>query len=297
MKIRRIDKKIQAKKREERNEDDAAGMKKKRRLEYPVLDEGWGSTNGMEAVSKGKQTHLSLAGRKISGEEQEMNAKGCPDDRLEQPSMNFSATSTNSLVGEEPGGAAPHCDREPGADQGGGLRQQLITELLSERVRSQPTGMDIKEGQEGDVDLVHVISPDEDAGYAKKMNPEDGGIAVGMCDDVLCDVPASPPAGMTKDYSVNVDIMKDDDARMSMPSSDSCVYKRGVCLFHQMKGVKYTEKTQRWMDRGGGKGYGFVTQRRVRYRCKVENDALMSSSNQKNGDVGDSKTCGEQQFM
>ena len=67
MKIRRIDKKIQAKKREERNEDDAAGMKKKRKLEYPVLDEGWGSTNGMEVVSKGKQTHLSLAGRKISG--------------------------------------------------------------------------------------------------------------------------------------------------------------------------------------------------------------------------------------
>ena len=82
-----------------------------------------------------------------------------------------------------------------------------------------------------------------------------------------------------------------------MPSSDGCVYKRGVCLFHHMKGEKYTEKTQKWMDRGKGKGYGFVTKRKVRYKCKVKDDALMSSSNLMNGDVGGSKTCGEQSFM
>ena len=29
------------------------------------------------------------------------------------------------------------------------------------------------------------------------------------------------------------------------------------------KGEKYTEMTKKWRDRGGGKGYGFVTTRKV----------------------------------
>ena len=63
------------------------------------------------------------------------------------------------------------------------------------------------------------------------------------------------------------------------------------------KGEKYTEMTKKWRDRGGGKGFRFVTTRKVKYKCRVVDDVLMSSSNLKNGDVGGSKTCGEQSFM
>ena len=90
--------------------------------------------------------------------------------------------------------------------------------------------------------LAQHVTLDEDAGNVGKVRSEEGGIAVRMCDVVQCDVPASPSAGMKNEYSVNLDVVKDADTLMSMPSSGRCEYKRGVCLFHHTKGEKTIRK-------------------------------------------------------
>ena len=52
------------------------------------------------------------------------------------------------------------------------------------------------------------------------------------------------------------------------PSSEQCDYYRGVCKLHKKKGEKYVITRTEWKDRGGGKGYGNVYRRTVRYKCR-----------------------------
>ena len=59
---------------------------------------------------------------------------------------------------------------------------------------------------------------------------------------------------------------------------DHCTFKRGVCCLHNARGEKYVDKKKRWMDRGGGRGYGWVTSKVVKYRCKVDDDQVEQKS-------------------
>ena len=80
--------------------------------------------------------------------------------------------------------------------------------------------------------------------------------------------PTPDSKGMAVDSDIDACDMKGVDA-MTMPSSGEggdCVFKRGVCMMHVVKGEKYVEVSKTWKDRGGGRGYGFVTQRRVKFR-------------------------------
>ena len=77
--------------------------------------------------------------------------------------------------------------------------------------------------------------------------------------------------------------VKDDDT-MPVPSSggddddEVCKFRRGVCLRHGMKGERYVQTVKNWKDRGGGRGYAFVTSKRVRYRCRGKSGLPRSSS-------------------
>ena len=53
--------------------------------------------------------------------------------------------------------------------------------------------------------------------------------------------------------------------------ADKCVYyKRGMCGKHGKRGVDTKVSSQVWKDRGGGRGYGWVTRKVMKYRCIVE---------------------------
>ena len=87
--------------------------------------------------------------------------------------------------------------------------------------------------------------------------------------------------------------MKDEMSMMREPSSDEivkvdddkCVFKRGVCSFHIAKGEKYADVKRRSKDRGGGRGYGWVTSKLVKFRCKVVDDpGVLKSSSEKWGE-------------
>ena len=46
--------------------------------------------------------------------------------------------------------------------------------------------------------------------------------------------------------------------------------KGGLCEQHLVQGTKLTIPVKKWRDRGGGKGFGWVTTRVTRFQCKVK---------------------------
>ena len=52
------------------------------------------------------------------------------------------------------------------------------------------------------------------------------------------------------------------------PSVESCRQNRkGYCEEHRCQGKRVTVSSKKWKDRGGGRGYGYVTQRVTRFIC------------------------------
>ena len=54
------------------------------------------------------------------------------------------------------------------------------------------------------------------------------------------------------------------------PSDMSCNYTRGRCNRHGNMGEKYVISERKWRDRGQGRGYGYVSTKKVKYRCVGE---------------------------
>ena len=54
------------------------------------------------------------------------------------------------------------------------------------------------------------------------------------------------------------------------PSNEECNFSRGRCVLHQIRGVRYYQTTETCKDRGGGRGFGWITRRTVRYRCNFD---------------------------
>ena len=64
------------------------------------------------------------------------------------------------------------------------------------------------------------------------------------------------------------------------PSGEKeCDYFRGVCKVHKRKGEKFVVTKTEWKDRGGGRGYGNVYRRIVRYKCRNTDKILEPSQN------------------
>ena len=221
--------------------------------------------------------------------------RGCQgDDDMVQPDVRDGTTPTNTLVG----GVAPKVVREPGRKLGSGLHQPLITEMLSKRVRPQQAGCITGESQREGMDMTRCVTLGEDTENTVRMGLGDGEDREDVCGDIQLDDLAHGHRGMKDDSQTNMNIVKDVDKLMVAPSVDQfvdqCVFRRGVCQQHRMKGERYVQETKNWKDRGKGKGFGFVTSRKVRYRCMVmKNTVPRSSSSQPNVEVEGALTCGE----
>ena len=172
------------------------------------------------------------------------------------------------------------------------LRQTLITESFGKPAHLTLAG---KEGDDGQSLLMevtpHVTLGEEDESGMKEEST-DVLATTEVCEGVQPDVSLSILEGMNIEPVCNVAIVKDNESETVQPSVN-CAYKRGVCILHKRKGVKYTMKERKWIDRGGGKGYGYVTSRKVKYRCEVEKLPRTSSSLTKYDEEEGTRTCGE----
>ena len=78
-----------------------------------------------------------------------------------------------------------------------------------------------------------------------------------------------PPETEVMDESYGVD--KEREAQSAAPSSTepSCnINKKGFCSTHQVQTLKTSVTSKKWGDRGGGRGYGYITRKTSKYVCK-----------------------------
>ena len=59
---------------------------------------------------------------------------------------------------------------------------------------------------------------------------------------------------------------------------------KGMCIKHKTKGRKYVVTTTKWRDRGGGRGFGNIYSRTVKFHCSGE---------ERTGPGSDTKLCEE----
>ena len=92
-------------------------------------------------------------------------------------------------------------------------------------------------------------------------------------DDLLCPERSSSSLQEVPDTSERGDHNRGDDNIMmestAPPVDRACSYKKGICSIHGRKGIRYLQESKNWKDRGGGRGFGWITRRVVRYRCSM----------------------------
>ena len=62
------------------------------------------------------------------------------------------------------------------------------------------------------------------------------------------------------------------------PSVSCVLTKKGYCSFHEKQAEKISVTTKKWKDRGGGKGFGWVTIRTKKYQCRVKKTGPTNST-------------------
>ena len=288
-KIKLIDKKIEARKREEpgfvKKED---GRKRRRKLQHPVELERWGEEASSHNLDE--RGPPALAGDGLVGTS---SKNGCftPVGVLQRV-VNCPTTTTLEVVVGEEQGAAPSYDRERGRRPGRPSHQPLITDIFSKQRLLKLAGCDEQGGSNSET---HA-----DTFAAAVLSPGDADVVGDTCGNDEENTPAPLNEGMNIITSIDVSVVKD-DRMMTMPSSggeeneEVCMFKRGVCMKHGIKGEKFVQSTKNWRDRGGGRGYAFVTSKRVKYRCRAKSEVPRSSSPLLS-EVGGAETSGDDQL-
>ena len=73
------------------------------------------------------------------------------------------------------------------------------------------------------------------------------------------------------------------DTLRTTPSVDNCKFDRkGYCKEHNYQAKKVTVSSKKWKDRGGGKGYGYVSQKVTKFICKREGVTAVSDATSTN---------------
>ena len=56
-----------------------------------------------------------------------------------------------------------------------------------------------------------------------------------------------------------------------------CTYDEGgMCSVHKMMGSKFEVSSKKWKKKGNEKGFGWVTTKVQKYRCKTKNNTLIA---------------------
>ena len=280
-KIKRIEQKISARKRIAGNHgEDGQKAKKMRRLNFPLLGEDWGTVPNNQ---QGVREQLSLAG---GGSDDmlrfDMVVCSVDVDGGGAPCNIITTSPTNEMVvvGDERGAApapAPSVTGEPAQISELRWKQPLISELLHGVARAAYSD----DGQCGTIGEEENVPFDDRVECDPVVCPGDDDGGDGMSGDAV--LLSQGIVSHTCNKAMNV---KDDLDLLREPSSvqsekvkdDHCTFKKGVCSLHNARGERYVDKKKRWMDRGGGRGYGWVTSKVVKFRCKVDDDQVEQKS-------------------
>ena len=90
------------------------------------------------------------------------------------------------------------------------------------------------------------------------------------------------PALQSSPNDISIENMSKMDGEPAPPASQNSLCKttkRGRCDVHDCEMTKSKISTQKWRDRGKGRGYGYVTIQKVVYTCSLETRAQKSLIN------------------
>ena len=146
---------------------------------------------------------------------------------------------------------------------------------MSKAAHPEPSARMDTEKMRGQVDSANSVTPDDDVLCEHGGSPGDDDKEPGMSAGVGNIDPALNNKGTNSKNVVSLDIVKGGRDETVLPSvemkgDDVCVYKRGFCQLHKAQGERFVETTKRWRDKGRGKGFGFITSKLVKYRCRGE---------------------------
>ena len=80
-----------------------------------------------------------------------------------------------------------------------------------------------------------------------------------------------PPdtVGNLKDGCYGVNMEEEEQSAAPSSTEPSCnINRKGFCSTHQVQTLKTSVTSKKWGDRGGGRGYGYITRKTSKYICK-----------------------------
>ena len=201
---------------------------------------------------RNEERHLLLAGRQ--------DVENFPDTT---PPLVGGVDTTILTSGGGVLGSAPNTTLEQGAGQPRERRQQLITEMFSEKVPPPLAA------------CFNTSPPSAQLMVDKETFEEDRRGSLTMVDNSDVDGVLTRSNSVTLENDRNVIQHREDNISevLPVPPSDmSCNYTRGRgrCNIHGNMGEKYVISERKWRDRGQGRGYGYVSTKKVKYRCVGE---------------------------
>ena len=60
--------------------------------------------------------------------------------------------------------------------------------------------------------------------------------------------------------------------------------RKGWCMLHKIRMIRTQVTTKKWMDRGGGRGFGYKSLKTVKYQCSLQNTSDQMSTNRDTGE-------------
>ena len=230
-KLRKIESKVQSRKREQDENKGAEVGKKRKKLKYSVEEEQWGEELATPAPN--------------TIQPQGATTPPPPSPQLEEEE-----------VGSRCMGATLH----PGSQSLLGSPSLLQTSIrrFAEQVPPEPAGNYVVGG------LQPTLKEDEESfGGSSNGDEEDKetvwkdgeGAKLHIQESRKATVPPNTPGA-------------DLEATPSAPSMRECsINRKGYCKEHDYQARKVTISSKKWKDRGGGRGYGWVTQKVNKFIC------------------------------
>ena len=143
------------------------------------------------------------------------------------------------------------------------ISQSMAVEEAKDNITKCPSAPSMsQEVTQGEMRIIEddIIGRDEPS----SMNPADGVVVVDGTDDMKVDTSGNMKTSVENKVDMTTKMRNMSSMRQD-GDGNMCVFKRGICQEHKIKGTKMTTKRQVWKKRKYD--YGYVTVSKTTYSC------------------------------
>ena len=244
-KVTKIKERVTSRKREQEQPQDGTNKRRRKKLKHSIEAEGWGQEHtgsnqiGSSAYDAGSsQDTESYPGSWIP--EATGSSYGCPRELRQTSIMRYAEQLPPKPAGKET------------ANTGLGYSEPLLPE---------PAGNDYG----------GTLEPDSGEGrdsFATTLKRKEEMNRPLRNQEELSEKPPDT-VGNLKDGCYGVNMEEEEQSAAPSSTEPSCnINRKGFCSTHQVQTLKTSVTSKKWGDRGGGRGYGYITRKTSKYICK-----------------------------